>query len=69
MKSIYSIEYKKDLVLDLHLPENECFDLFVYFHGGGLEKGSRGGVEDFVQMALAGEYQPFRRDENGIEAL
>ena len=48
MKSIYSIEYKKDLLLDLHLPESETFDLFVYFHGGGLEKGSRKGVEVFA---------------------
>ena len=49
MKSIYSIEYKKDLLLDLHLPESETFDLFVYFHGGGLEKGSRRGVEVFAE--------------------
>ena len=49
MKSIYSIEYKKDLLLDLHLPESETFDLFVYFHGGGLEKGSRRGTKVFAQ--------------------
>lgn len=49
MKSIYSVEYKKDLVFDLHLPEGNNFDLFVYFHGGGLEKGSRRGVEVFAE--------------------
>ena len=27
--------------LDLHLPETDTFPVFVYFHGGGLESGSR----------------------------
>ena len=48
MKSIYDIEYKNGLCLDIHLPEDEEYDLFVYFHGGGLVKGSRGGVEPFA---------------------
>ena len=37
--------------------------------GGIMTERRIESVEDFVQMALAGEYQPFRRDENGIEAL
>jgi acetyl esterase/lipase len=41
------IEYKENLCLDLYLPENDTFDLFVYFHGGGLVSGSRKGVENF----------------------
>ena len=41
------IEYKQNLFLDLYLPESVEFDLFVYFHGGGLEGGSRKGVEVF----------------------
>ena len=49
MKSIYDIEYKNGLCLDIHLPEGEAYDLFVYFHGGGLVKGKRGGVEVFAQ--------------------
>ncbi len=49
MKSIYSIEYKENLLLDLHLPKCETFDVFVYFHGGGLEKGNRSGVEVFAK--------------------
>ena len=49
MKSVYNIEYKENLKLDLHLPEGEAFDLFVYFHGGGLEKGGKGGVEVFAK--------------------
>ena len=43
------IEYKKGLFLDLHLPNSEEFDLFVYFHGGGLVDGSRKGVEVFAK--------------------
>ena len=41
MKSIYDLAYKENLFLDLHLPETDEFDLFVYFHGVGL-KGGRG---------------------------
>ena len=48
MKSFYNVEYKENLKFDLHLPECEVFDLFVYFHGGGLEKGGKGGVEVFA---------------------
>ena len=49
MKSIYDIEYKENLLLDLHLPETDTFDLFVYFHGGGIEHGDRKGVEVFAK--------------------
>lgn len=43
------LEYKENLFIDLHLPENGEFDLFVYFHGGGLVNGSRKGVEVFAK--------------------
>ena len=49
MISHYNLEYKKDLLLDLHLPDGESFDLLVYFHGGGLTGGNRGGVEVFAK--------------------
>ena len=39
MKSIYDIKYKDELLLDIHLPESEEFDLFVYIHGGGFTGG------------------------------
>lgn len=29
-------------MLNLYLPDSEEFSIFVYFHGGGLEKGGRG---------------------------
>jgi acetyl esterase/lipase len=49
MKSIFDLAYKENLFLDLHLPESDSFDLFVYFHGGGLKNGRRGGVEVFAK--------------------
>ena len=49
MKSKFDIEYKESLFLNLHLPESDEFDVFVYFHGGGLSSGGRGGVEVFAE--------------------
>ena len=49
MKSIYDIKYKGELLLDLHLPESEEFDLFVYIHGGGLVEGDKSRVEVFAK--------------------
>lgn len=49
MKSIFDIPYKESLCLDLHLPESDEFDLFVYYHGGGLCKGGKGKVEVFAE--------------------
>ena len=45
MKDLLDIEYKKGLYIDLFLPDNESFDIFVYFHGGGLCAGDRKGKE------------------------
>ena len=49
MKGIFDLAYKENLFLDLHLPESDSFDLFVYFHGGGLCKGGKGKVEVFAK--------------------
>ena len=49
MRSILDLEYKEGLFLDLYLPECEEFDLFVYFHGGGLERGSRKRADIFAK--------------------
>ncbi len=49
MKSVYNLPYKENLYVDLHLPKSDCFDLFVYIHGGGLQSGSASGVEVFAQ--------------------
>lgn len=45
MKKFENIPYKKndtiECLLDLYLPEADTFPVFVYFHGGGLENGTR----------------------------
>lgn len=44
MKTITDIVYNEySQALDLYLPESDRFDaVFLYFHGGGLEKGHKG---------------------------
>ena len=44
MKSILDINYGKlpEQLLDIHLPDCEEFPVFIYFHGGGIEEGSKG---------------------------
>ena len=49
MNSKCDLKYKGDLLLDLHLPECSEFDLFVYFHGGGLVAGSRKDADCFAK--------------------
>ena len=49
MISKLDIEYKDGLYLDLYLPDVDRFDLFVYFHGGGLATGDRRGVDVFAK--------------------
>ncbi len=43
MKSITDICYSKeaDQYLDIHLPECHRFPVFLYFHGGGIERGDK----------------------------
>jgi dipeptidyl aminopeptidase/acylaminoacyl peptidase len=48
MKRIEGISYGKGGVLDVYLPETPCFDVFLYFHGGGLESGSRHHADVFA---------------------
>lgn len=40
MQKFENISYGNEK-LDLYLPENKDFDLFVYFHGGGMKKGDK----------------------------
>ena len=49
MVSYNDLEYKDNLYIDLHLPESDTFDLFIYFHGGGLCAGNRKGTEIFAE--------------------
>ncbi len=45
MKKINNIFYTENntlrQMLDLYLPDYPSFPVFVYFHGGGLERGSK----------------------------
>jgi acetyl esterase/lipase len=42
MKKYENLQYGTSF-LDLYLPDSPSFDLFVYFHGGGLEGGDKSG--------------------------
>ncbi|MBO7762620.1 MAG: alpha/beta hydrolase [Clostridia bacterium] len=39
MRSYQGLTYRGDLDMELHLPDEGPFSLFVYFHGGGLQGG------------------------------
>ena len=55
----YDLSYSDNLHLDLFLPETESFDLFIYFHGGGLSACSHKNYEptglafEKINMAFA----------------
>ena len=46
MKAIKDIAYAENgnpaQTLDLYLPDERDFPIFIYFHGGGLEHGDKG---------------------------
>lgn len=43
MKTITDLQYgpAKEHLLDIHLPDGQCHDFVIWFHGGGLEYGNR----------------------------
>ena len=43
MKTINDIQYSSypETLIDVHLPETDTFPVFIYFHGGGLEAGTK----------------------------
>ena len=45
----YSVQNADACVLDLYLPDGDFDAVFVYFHGGGLEGGSKACPESFVR--------------------
>ena len=57
MRKIEGIPYGKGGALDLYLPSarTEPYDLFLYFHGGGIETGNRTAAERFApELTAAG---------------
>lgn len=45
----YAVREGEELFLDLYTPESDDFDVFIYFHGGGLAGGSkRCGEHSFI---------------------
>ena len=45
MKQNMAITYRPGLCLDVYAPEGACRGTLVFFHGGGLETGSREGLD------------------------
>lgn len=56
MKSHLDIDYVgnglKSQSLDIHLPEKESFPVFLYFHGGGIEKGDKRSGGEFIKYLV-----------------
>ena len=48
MKIIKDIFYKEGQALDIYLPDSDSFNVFLYFHGGGLERGSKDSAKHFA---------------------
>ena len=52
MRTLENICYVKreheDLTLNIYLPDASEFSVFVFFHGGGLEKGNKSTAERFA---------------------
>lgn len=48
MRPIQTVAYGIGGMLNLYLPKDASFDVFLYFHGGGLEKGSRRDADAFA---------------------
>ena len=58
MKKIENIAYKNTgherHLLDIYLPDQEEFSVFVYFHGGGITGGAKGGTLALEYIAKQG---------------
>ena len=56
MKYIANIKYNslENSYLDLYLPDGECKDLLIWFHGGGIETGTRASIKFAEDLVAAG---------------
>ena len=48
----YAKRDDEELMLDVYLPEEKTFSVFVYFHGGGLETGSKESSTRFTSYLI-----------------
>lgn len=58
MRLIADLPYaaRENACFDLYLPDDDTFDLVIYFHGGGLEKGTRKSIhfaQDLTEQGVA----------------
>ena len=52
MKQLLNVQYgslHERQVLDAYIPESEVKGVFIFFHGGGIEKGSKDIAKHFYQ--------------------
>jgi len=62
----YAKRENEELLLDMYLPDTSEFSVFVFFHGGGLERGSRksaakfaGGLTDRGIAVVSADYRMY----------
>ena len=48
----YAKRQNEEVLLDIFLPEASEFSVFIFFHGGGLEKGSKADAQKFAQYLI-----------------
>lgn len=57
MREIKDIFYNKNdnilQSLDVYLPNNDEFNVFVYFHGGGFKSGDKSDPQKFIEFLIA----------------
>ena len=56
MQIYRDIAYNEEQKLDIYVPEKESFNLLVYFHGGGLESGSKEAAGCFARYLASKGY-------------
>ena len=49
MKTVFNLNYKDNLYMDLFLPEQKEFFTVIHFHGGGLIEGDKGDSHEYCK--------------------
>ena len=70
MKSIFDVKYgvESSQVLDIYIPDKNKYPVFVYFHGGGLERGDKkqNFISDLVAKGVAVVSANYRMYPNAV---